>query len=69
MSAPSMMGQRGASARQMRIGMRDLQEIAQHVTALVAVVAQDHRSGAPVQGFDGRKPHQADRLARGDHQE
>ena len=40
------------TARELRVLMRDLEEVAQDGPALSAVVAEQHPGGAPMQGFD-----------------
>src|SRR3954452_21697416 len=53
--------------RQMRVLMRQRQEIADDRAALGAVVADNDRGGAGVQLLDRSQPHQAERLAADDY--
>jgi len=67
MSAPSIMSsatlQGGAGARQLRILMRELEQVVDDGAAGGAVVAAQHFGGAQVQLLDRRQPRQPERLA------
>jgi hypothetical protein len=73
MSAPSMMSSAceasALRARESRILVRDLQEIAQDGAALGEVIAEQNGGRSRVQLLDGRQPHQRGKFTQGDHAE
>ena len=58
--------QRGAGAGEVRVLVRELEQVAHHSPARGAVVAEQNLGGAQVQLLDGGEPRQPDRFA-GEH--
>ena len=58
--------QRGAGARQLRILVRQFQEIVDNPAARRPIVADQHLGGAPMHVFDGSEPRQPEGFARDD---
>ena len=63
MMSSAWLCQRGAGARQLRVLMRELQQVVDDGAARGAVVAEQHFGGAQMQLLDRRQPRQPERLA------
>ena len=69
MMSSAWLGQRGAGARELRVLVRELEQVAHDGAAFGAVVAEQDAGGARVQFLDGRKAHQRRKLAPDDDAE